>query len=112
VTRPSDLEDLTPPVGTAVAAGGVLQPRLLAALAPDQVGHLRLPLRTAVAGVAARHLPLRDSHGYLSRVSSPRERGGVSLSYLAAWACGSPSWPRFAASSCSAAQRTSTGSSW
>ncbi|CAG7609189.1 hypothetical protein SBRY_11221 [Actinacidiphila bryophytorum] len=66
VTCRSDVEDLTAVVGAAVGARDVLQLRLVAALARHQAHGRSLPLRTAVARVAARHLPLGNSHGYFS----------------------------------------------
>src|SRR5690349_5129358 len=70
VTCRSDLEDLAAVVGAAARARDVLQLRLVAALARHQGRNRGLPLRTAVARVAARHLPLRNSHGYFSWFSS------------------------------------------
>src|SRR5689334_21043019 len=70
LTSRSDLEDLALVVGAARRARDVLLLGLVAALARNQGGDRSLPLRPAVARVAARHLPLRNSHGYFSCFSS------------------------------------------
>ncbi len=70
LTSRSDLEDLALVVGAAARARNVLELRLLATLTRNQGGDRSLPLRPAVARVAARHLPLRNSHGYFSCFSA------------------------------------------
>src|SRR5436189_81506 len=84
---------------TARRARNVLLLGLVAALARNQGGDRSLPLRPAVARVAARHLPLRNSHGYFSCFSStPASASAPLISSFSP----SPSEP---ASPCSAAQR-------
>src|SRR6478672_5095190 len=60
----SDPDDLATPV--LPAGGACLMGRLQRAARTVVAGHQRrhggLPLRTTRAGIAARHLPLRDSH--------------------------------------------------
>ena len=58
-----DVQDATLGVGAAGRARGVREALLLAADAGDQGRHRGLPLRAAVTGVGAGHLPLRNWHG-------------------------------------------------
>src|SRR3954454_15368392 len=104
LTSRSDLEDLALVVGATSRARDVLQLGLVAALARNQGGDRSLPLRPAVARVAARHLPLRNSHGYFSCFSSTPGSAPLISSF-------SPSSSE-PASPCSAAQRMSTASWW
>src|SRR3954469_15472698 len=104
LTGRSDLEDLALVVGAASRARDVLQLGLVAALARNQGGDRSLPLRPAVARVAARHLPLRNSHGYFSCFSSTPASAPLISSF-------SPSC-MVPASPCKAAQRMSTASWW
>src|SRR5688572_5479156 len=70
LTGGSDVENGAVVVGAAVGAGLVLELLLAAATARDQRGRGGLPLRPSRSGVAARHLPLGNGHGYLSSVVS------------------------------------------
>src|SRR5699024_5544230 len=72
--RSRRVDDLAVVVGTACRARGVGQLGVTAARAGDQHRARRLPLGTALAGVAPRHLPLRDGH-FNPPGSPPRGRG-------------------------------------
>ena len=72
-TRSRRVDDLAVVVGTACRARGVGQLGVTAARAGDQHRARRLPLGTALAGVAPRHLPLRDGH-FNPPGSPPRSR--------------------------------------
>src|SRR5690606_26709392 len=66
--RSGRLDDLSTCVLPAVGAGNVTRLELLARAvrARHEVHRRRLPLRAAGPRVRARHLPLRDGHGYFS----------------------------------------------